>query len=90
MTDYVSIEARDVLYYAIIGYLAVKTNEIWQIEIKQEHIDFRLICRCGDIEFSTRCVYFEKEQVDRVGLLGVIFPYIDEVIVSWEREINES
>jgi len=82
------VEAIDVLNYAIIGYLAEKTNNVWQVEIKQEHLDFQVICRCGDIVRATRFIYFDESKIEKGGLLGVIFPYIDEVIVSWRREIE--
>jgi len=85
-----NVVIEDVLECAVIGYLAKKTSRIWQIEIEREHMDFRIICRCGDIEFATRYIY-SGDEIDKSGLFGVICTYLNEVVISWERmKENES
>lgn len=89
-SDYVSVEARDTLEYAIIGYLVKKTDAVWGVVIEQEHMDFRVACWSGKTKFYTDYIHFEHSEIEKHGLLGVIFPYIDVMLALWERYKNES
>jgi hypothetical protein len=75
--------------WTLVGYLAEKTGQVWQVELRRQMLDVDILCTCGGFRASAGNVTLEKVNSE-LDLLVSLLSRMDVVVATFYRLAKES